>query len=112
MARTLNETIRICTETYLNQINVNNPPEPADIEAELVTLVKDACMLENQMRAQSGMGNKDKLIPPKTLCPAQIASIMLKLYHIVRVKCGGVNADPSYDLLSIYMDSGPNICDG
>ena len=108
MARTLNETIRICTETYLNQINVNNPPEPADIEAELVTLVKDACMLENQMRAQSGMGNKDKLIPPKTLCPAQIASIMLKLYHIVRVKCGGVNADPSYDLLSIYMDSGPN----
>lgn len=101
MARTLNETIRSCTDTYLDQINVDNPPEPSEIEAELVTAVKDACMLENQTRAKG-----DMLTPPKKLCSSQIASIMLKLYHIVRIKCGGANADPSYDLLSIYVDSG------
>lgn len=101
MARTLNETIRICTDTYLDQINVDNPPEPSEIEAELVTAVKDACMLENQTRPKG-----DMLTAPKKLCSSQIASIMLKLYHIVRIKCGGANADPSYDLLSIYVDSG------
>ena len=101
MARTLNETIRICTDDYLDQIDLDNPPSPADIEAELVTLVKDACILENQIRAKG-----DTLKAPTKLCPSQIASIMLRLHNIVRVKCGGENADPSYDLLAIYQDSG------
>lgn len=52
MARTINETIRICTEEYLDQLDVDNPPSPKDIEAELVTLVKDTCLLENQIRAK------------------------------------------------------------
>ena len=103
MARTLNETIRICTEDYLDQIDLDNPPTPSDIEAELVTLVKDACLLENQIRAKG-----DTLKPPTKLCPSQISSIMLKLHNIVRVKCGGENADPAYDLLAIYQDSGDN----
>ena len=103
MARTLNETIRICTEDYLDQIDLDNPPTPSDIEAELVTLVKDACLLENQIRAKG-----DTLKPPTKLCPSQISSIMLKLHNIVRVKCGGENADPAYDLLAIYQDAGDN----
>lgn len=101
MARTLNETIRVCTDDYLDHIDVDSPPEPADIEAELVTLIKDACLLENQTRAKG-----DTIKPPTKLCPSQIASIMLRLHHIVRVKCGGANADPSYDLLAIYQDTG------
>lgn len=103
MARTLNETIRTCTNNYLDSLNVNNIPEPADIEAELVTIVKDACMLENQTRAKG-----DAIKAPTRLCSSQIASIMLRLHHIVRVKCGGANADPSYDLLAIYQDTGDN----
>ena len=82
MARTLNETIRTCTEAYLDQIDIKNPPEPSEIEAELVTIVKDACMLENDTRPRG-----DKLVPPKKLCPSQIAAIMLKLNHIARLKC-------------------------
>lgn len=103
MARTLNETIRICTETYLDQIDVDNPPTPSEVEAELVTAVTEACALENQIRAKG-----DKLAAPKKLCSSQIANIMLKLYHIVRIKSGGTNADPAYDLLAIYSDSGPD----
>lgn len=103
MARTLNETIRICTEAYLNQLDVDNPPEPSEVEAELVTAVKDACQLENQVRAKG-----DTLAAPKKLCSTQIASIMLKLHHIVRIKSGETNADPSYDLLSIYVSDGAN----
>lgn len=103
MARTLNETIRICTDDYLDRLDPDNPPEPADIEAELVTIVRDACNLENQARAKG-----DKLKAPTKLCPSQIAAIMLRLYKIVRVKCGGENADSSYDLLAIYQDKGEN----
>lgn len=101
MARTLNETLRICTDDYLEQIDLDNPPAPVDIEAELVTLVKDACILENQIRAKG-----DTLKAPTKLCPSQIASIMLRVHNIVRVKCGGENADPNYDLLAIYQNSG------
>lgn len=103
MARTLNETIRICTDDYLDCIDPKNPPQPADIEAELVTIVRNACLLENQSRPKD-----DKLRAPTKLCPSQIAAIMLKLHNIVRVKCGGENADASYDLLAIYQDSGEN----
>ena len=101
MARTLNETIRICTDDYLDKIDLDDPPSPVDIEADLVTLVKDTCILENQVR-----GKGDMLKAPTKLCPSQIASIMLRLHNIVRVKCGGKNTDPSCDLLAIYQDTG------
>ncbi|MBE6838765.1 MAG: hypothetical protein E7507_04400 [Ruminococcus sp.] len=101
MARTINETIRICTEEYLKIIDVDNPPTPADIEAELVTFVKEACMLENQVRAKV-----DSLKAPTKLLPAQIAEVMLKLYHIVKVTTTGNNTNPEYDLLAIYQSSG------
>ena len=81
MARTLNETIRECTNDYLDGIDIDNPPDPADIEAELVTMVRDACVLENQIRSKD-----DKLKAPTKLCASQIAAIMLKLNRIVRVK--------------------------
>lgn len=103
MARTLNETICVCTDDYLDQIDIDNPPTPADIEAELVTKVKDTCLIENQIRAKG-----DTLKAPTKLCPSQIAKIMLKLNNIVRVKCGGENADPAYDLLAIYQNTGIN----
>ncbi len=101
MARTLNETIRICTDDYLDKIDLDNPPSPIDIEAELVTLVKDTCILENQVR-----GKGDMLKAPTKLCPSQIASIMLRLHNIVRVNCGGDNEVSDYDLLAMYQDSG------
>lgn len=103
MARTLNETIRICTDDYLARIDPDNPPDPADVEAELVTAVHNACMLENQTRPK-----EDKLRAPTKLCASQIAAIMLRLHRIVRVKCGGENADASYDLLAIYQTQGEN----
>ena len=37
MARTLNETVRIITDEYLENIDVDNPPTPSDIEADILT---------------------------------------------------------------------------
>ena len=100
-SKTLNEIIRITTEEYLDALDMDNIPSPLTIESELVTKVRMECQVENQNRP-------DKLRAPQKLCASQIASIMLKLYNIVRVKCGGENADPGYDLLAIYQSSGEN----
>ena len=113
MARTLNEIIRYCTDEYVSQIDVDDPPEPVIAESELVSTVADMCRLENntafQIATSMAGGGKvsiDKLRSPSKLCASQIAALMLKIYHIVRIKCGGVNSDPSYDLLAIYQADG------
>ena len=113
MARTLNEIIRYCTDEYVSQIDVDDPPEPVTAESELVSMVSDMCRIENntafQIATAAAGGGKvsiDKLRSPSKLCASQIAAIMLKIYHIVRIKCGGVNSDPSYDLLAIYQADG------
>lgn len=103
MARTLNETILQCTNFYLDNIDVSNPPSLRDIEAELVTTTRDACMSENQVRAKG-----DKLPLLSKLIPSQIAAIILRLYSVVNVMTIGENANPEYDLLAIYSDEGEN----
>ena len=113
MAKTLNEIIRICTDDYVSQIDVDDPPEPVVAESELVSRVADMCRAENTAAFQAAQaaspGSKvsiDKLRAPSKLCASQIAALMLRIYNIVRVKCGGVNSDPSYDLLAIYQNDG------
>lgn len=113
MAKTLNEIIRICTDDYVSQIDVDDPPEPVVAESELVSRVADMCRAENTVAFQAAQaaspGSKvsiDKLRAPSKLCASQIAALMLRIYNIVRVKCGGVNSDPSYDLLAIYQNDG------
>lgn len=103
MSRSLNETIKTVTDDYLEQLDLDNLPAPSDMEAELVIAVRDAINLDNQLRSKT-----DKLKAPTKLCAWQIADIMLKTENIVNVKCGGENADPEYDLLAIYQETGPN----
>ena len=113
MAKTLNEIIRTCTDEYVSQIDVDDPPTPVIAESELVSKVSDMCRAENNIAFQIASANAqgakvsiDKLRAPSKLCASQIAALMLKIYHIVRIKCGGVNSDPSYDLLAIYQTDG------
>lgn len=101
--RTLNEIIRTCTNDYLDTLNRDNLPSPDVIENELIAIIKSQIVLENQVLPKGC-----KLSIPQKLCASQIATIMLFTHHIIRVKCGGDNADPSYDLLAIYCDTGDN----
>lgn len=103
MARTRNETIRELTDDYLDNLDMDNLPSPADIEADLLEQITVAIMNYNSC------ANKDtKWRVPTTLLPSQIAAIMLKIYPIKCIACAGNNADSSYDLLSIYQEHGPN----
>lgn len=103
MARTINDITRSVTEYYISHLNFANPPTPGEIELELVTAVKDECILDNHVRSKG-----DMLRPPTRLCPMQIAMLMLALYPIVRVESSGSGSDPDYDLLAIYQPDGEN----
>lgn len=103
MARTKNETIRDITIEYLQNIDVDNPPAPADIEGDLIDEIEKAFELENAMRDKT---MKWKI--PSSLNPSQIADIMKTLYPICCIACAGNNADASYDLLAIYQADGPD----
>ena len=88
MAQTKDETLREITTQYLAQINTQNPPSPADIQADILNKTQTAFLLENQNRPK---GTAWKI--PDKLAPAQIADILMALYPIVNIAYGGFNAD-------------------
>lgn len=101
MGRTKNQIIDEVTDTYIANLNLNNLPSPEDMSIELTNLVEDEIALENDLRP-SGR----KFRAPENLSFDQIAQLMAAIYPIARISCSGVNADPSYDLLAVYMESG------
>ena len=103
MARSMDETIRETTEKYLNQVNIQNPPAPADIQADILDALRNDFMIYNSVAQQ---GAKWKIM--QKLIPAQIADIMLKIHNIVCIAYAGMQADRSYDILAIYQENGPN----
>ena len=103
MARTKDETIREITQEYLDNIDIHQPPAPADIQADILAATGTAFDLENSVRAKGDTWRK-----PDKLIPAQIADILLKLYNIVNIACAGINSERDYDLLAIYQTEGDN----
>ena len=103
MARTKDETLREITLDYLAQIDIQNPPTPANIQADILDAVSLQFQLENTNRAK---GSSWKI--PDRLTPAQIADILMTLYPIVNIAYGGLNADIEFDVLSIYQTDGPD----
>lgn len=103
MYMTINEVLETMTDSYLASLLPNNLLTPMEIEKELVNLCRDQCLLDNNTRMKG-----DKLTLPQKLAPLQVAKIMLKLHHIVRVKSAGSGSDPEFDLLAIYCPEGEN----
>ena len=108
--KTLDQIIREETDSYVESLDPDLSYDPVQVSTDLVKKVAKACRDYNNSLNENGVKRKkdEWVTVPKKLCPNQIASIMLQLYYIVRVKCGGENADPSYDLLAIYQTSGPD----
>ena len=103
LSRTRNQIITETTDAYIEQLDLDNPPSPEEIEQELLSLIKQEFDLENQMRSKGA-----KMKPPETLNSWQIAKLMSLLYPIAKIACAGSNSDPEYDLLAIYKEDGPD----
>lgn len=91
------------TNAYLSTIDVDNPPSPSQIEADILAETKIRFDLENAIRAKG-----DKWKVPQELIPVQIAEIILKLYPVVNISSSSENSETAYDILSIYQCDGPN----
>lgn len=100
MARTKNLTIKEVTDDYLNGINVNNPPKPDVIQADIIEDMEKVFAIENAARI------KDKWKCPDKLSAMQIADIMLKLYPIRRINLKTSAIDDGKSLLTIYQSDG------
>ena len=103
MAHALNQVIRDVTLNYLDSIDVDNPPTPAIIQADILENLHTAFEIEN---ANKNKGEKWAYMTK--LIPAQIADILLRLYNIVNIACAGINADREYDILAMYQTEGDN----
>lgn len=103
MARTKDETIREVTQAYLSSINLKNPPNPADIQGDIL----DALKIEFNV-VNSALPKGEKWRCPDTLSNPQIADIMLTIYRVVCINFTETSGERDYDLLSIYMDHGPD----
>ena len=103
MEHTINDVLRSTTKDYLASLDPLNPPEPATVEAELLTHIKNAFELENSVK-QKGQ----KWLIPTVLEFQQIAEIVAYLYPVCRIPTSDTSADSAYDLLAIYQADGPD----
>lgn len=106
MQHTKNDVIRETTNAYIQQIDKNNIPLPSEIEANLINLVEIQIEAENSIRPK---GRKWKA--PETLSPMQIATIMIELDHVRRIRMAETMTDEDdYDLVGMYTENGTYSC--
>lgn len=101
--RTKSAVLKETTLDYLKTIDPANPPTAHVIEAELLDRIAETFGFENSTKPKNQQWHI-----PDTLSFAQIAEIVNYLYPVCSIPCAGENSDPSYDVMAIYQDSGPN----
>ena len=99
---TLNDLLRSATASYLSSLNMDALPSPSVIEQELLDKTNAAINIENVHRS-----GRERLAPLKTLTFGQVADVMIRLHHVVRVPAGA-EATMDRDRLGIYVDGGPD----
>lgn len=97
-----NRIITGVTAAYLDSLDPLDRPGPMTIEAQLLATTNTIIKMQNQ--ELSTAAEKHKLI--KELVPWQIAQILLRLHHVIRIAPNAEDTDREYDLLGMYQDSG------
>lgn len=100
----LNEIITHSTRAYFDTINLNDPPTPDVIEAQLLALVTSTLKIQN-MSAESAI---ERHPLPRYLTHWQVAQLLLRLHHVIRIAPSSKDTDREYDLLAMYQASGPS----
>jgi len=96
-----NKIIRSVTEKYLADLDLADLPSAEAIETDLINQVNFEFDAENIGRATN-----NKIFLLKKLSCSQVAQILLRLHHVVRIAPSGKNTNRDYDLLGIYSDQG------
>lgn len=97
-----NQILKKVTLDYLDSLDPVNPPRPKIIEQQLLATTNAIIKIQNGMATTST--EKHRLA--KTLTPWQIAQILLRLHHVIRIAPSAKNTDREYDLLAMYQSTG------
>ncbi|XVX21482.1 hypothetical protein ACQP1U_06350 [Actinomycetota bacterium] len=90
------------TRMYLDRIDLDHPPSPALVEQQLLALTNTIIKREN-LKFNKG----DTRYPQtKYLSYWQVAQILLKLHHIIRITPSTGSYDREYDVLAMYVSDG------
>lgn len=98
----LNLIYTVATQTYLDRMTIADPPTPALLEQQLLALVNTVIKNEN-LKLDKG----DTRYPQaRHLSYWQVAQVLLRLHHIIRIAPTKGSYDPEYDLLAMYVAEG------
>lgn len=105
---TQDQVIDETAEEYLDallSLSADQRPGPRSIAAELVARTNNAFDTLN-----AGLGLRGLERFPRLTCPSplQLAKILMRLHHVVRIVPVGRAADPDAPLLGIYVPDGPD----
>jgi poxvirus D5 protein-like len=98
------EALYEITKGYLNSVDLTNPPTPAMIQNDLLSLIDTNFDLVNSIKAK---GKKWKMAD--ALEPFQIAMIVSHLYNVVAIASAGLTSESDYDLIGVYQEDGPKM---
>ncbi|PRI10521.1 DNA primase [Leucobacter massiliensis] len=100
------QIIERVTTAYLDQVgqlSAVDTPSPRDVERTLLTMLNEALMLQNaEIRSA-----QEKHFPARSLTPWQVAQILIRLHHVIRVSPSNKSVDREYDITAMYVSSGP-----
>lgn len=98
----MNEIISLTTTAVLDALDPTNRPAPHALEAMLLGAVNGIIKSENQKVSESA----DKHQRVKALTHWQVAQILLRLHHVIRIAPSAKDTDREYDLLAMYRSTG------
>ena len=97
-----NEIVTHVTEAYLDVIDPDDLPAPRLLEKQLLAMVNGVSKIENGKAASA----QEKLPMARCLTYWQIAQILLRLHHVIRIAPNAKDTDREYDLLAMYQTTG------
>ncbi|MFK0154160.1 phage/plasmid primase, P4 family [Streptomyces sp. NPDC090493] len=97
-----NEIVTHVTAAYLDQIDPTDPPTPRVLEKELLAIMGAVIKAENSKAAMAA----EKYPLPRYLTYWQVAQILLRLHHVIRIAPTANGTDREYDLLAMYQPTG------
>ncbi|MFF8918024.1 phage/plasmid primase, P4 family [Streptomyces sp. NPDC015032] len=97
-----NEIITYVTAAYLDHLDLADLPTPRVLEKQLLAIVNAVCKSEN-FKASTAT---EKLPMLRCLTYWQVAQILLRLHHVIRIAPNAKDTDREYDLLAQYQADG------
>ncbi|UJW28823.1 phage/plasmid primase, P4 family [Saccharothrix sp. AJ9571] len=97
-----NEIVTHATAVYLDHVDLADAPSGRVLEKQLLAIVNGVCKTENAKASTA----PEKLPLLRFLTYWQIAQILLRLHHVIRIAPNATDTDREYDLLAMYQATG------